>query len=71
MGNEDCEATPPDSYVEQALAAAGAAGGAYIETTGRTDLAAWTESEWLTLIEVIVSSFQEALRAAYGEDPPF
>lgn len=65
------DAMDSDPHVEQALDAASAAGGSYIEVTGRTDLATWTESEWRTLIDVIVHSFQDALRQAYTDDPPF
>jgi len=71
MPEEDTHATPSDCSVEQALQAASAAGGAYVESTGKTDLATWTESEWLTLVDMIVHHFQDALRTAYGEDPPF
>ena len=53
------------------MVAASASGGAYVELTGKTDLATWTEQEWSTLIDVIVTSFQDFLREAYADDPPF
>jgi hypothetical protein len=61
----------PNQHETNALAAAGRAGGAYVEFTGKTDLATWTEQEWATLIDVIVTSFQDFLREAYADDPPF
>ena len=61
----------PNPHETNALAAAGRAGGAYVESIGKTDLATWTEQEWATLIDVIVTSFQDFLREAYADDPPF
>ena len=54
-----------------ALAAAGAEGGSYIESLAKTDLAQFTAKEWATLVDVIVTAFQDHLRAAYDADPPF
>jgi len=45
--------------------------GAYVEEIGKTDLACWTEQEWATLIDVAVTAFQDFLRQAYADDPPF
>lgn len=61
----------PNKHEAAALVAASASGGAYVELTGKTDLATWTEQEWSTLIDVIVTSFQDFLREAYADDPPF
>ena len=61
----------PNTHELNALAAAGAEGGAYVESLGKTDLALFTAQEWSTLIEVIVTAFQDHLREAYADDPPF
>ena len=61
----------PNKHEAAALVAASTSGGAYVELTGKTDLATWTEQEWSTLIDVIVTSFQDFLREAYADDPPF
>ena len=61
----------PNTHELNALAAAGAEGGAYVESLGETDLAQFTAQEWATLIEVIVTAFQDHLREAYADDPPF
>ncbi len=61
----------PNTHELNALAAAGAEGGAYVESLGKTDLARFTAQEWDTLVEVIVTAFQDHLREAYADDPPF
>jgi hypothetical protein len=61
----------PNPHELNALAAASAEGGAYIESLAKTDLALFTAQEWATLVEVIVTAFQDHLREAYADDPPF
>lgn len=61
----------PNKHETQALAVAGVRAGAYVEAIGKTDLARWSEHEWATLIEVVVTAFQDFLRQAYADDPPF
>ena len=61
----------PNIHEKNALADASAQGGAYVESLGRTELASWTPEEWATLIDIIVTRFQDALRTAYADDPPF
>lgn len=61
----------PNIHEKTALAAAGAEGGAYVESLGRTDLATWSPEEWAALVDVIVTRFQDSLRTAYADDPPF
>jgi hypothetical protein len=51
-----------------ALTAAGISGGEYVERTGRTDLALWSTEEWSVLIDVIVTAYQDHLRAAHADD---
>jgi Family of unknown function (DUF6511) len=45
-----------------AMRAASPTAGEYVESLGKTDLAAFSEDEWLTLIEVIVTAYSDALR---------
>ena len=61
----------PNQHETNALAAAGVTGGEYVESIGKTDLASFTEREWSTLVDVIVTAFQDHLRTAYADDPPF
>lgn len=61
----------PNKHETDALLAASISGGAFVETIGKTDLSGWTEQEWAALIDVIVTSFQDFLRQAYADDPPF
>lgn len=61
----------PNPHELNALAAASAEGGAYVESLGKTDLARFTAQEWDTLVEVIVTAYLDSLHRAYGEDPPF
>jgi len=50
-----------DDEERTALQEAGQEGGAFVESLGRTELAAWTPQEWATLVEVIVTAYQDAL----------
>lgn len=61
----------PNPHELNALAAASAEGGAYIESLAKTDLTQFTTQEWATLIEVVVGAYLDSLHRAYGEDPPF
>ena len=61
----------PNKHEVNALAAASRMGGEYVESIAKTDLACWSEHEWNTLVDVLVSAFQEHLRTAYSDDPPF
>ena len=59
----------PNKHESQALSVACQRGGEYVESLGKTDLAAFTQEQWATLIEVVVTSFQDSLRTAYAADP--
>ncbi len=61
----------PNSHERKALKDAGQAGGAFVEALAKTDLAAWTAGEWSQLVDVIVNAFQDSLRTAYADEPPF
>jgi len=61
----------PNQHEKAALRQASAVGGEYIESLGRTDLTQWSAHEWATLIDVVVTAFQDHLREAYTQDLPF
>lgn len=61
----------PNIHEQNALIAASEKGGAYVESLGKTDLITWSPEEWATLVDVIVTAFQDFLRTAYADDPPF
>ena len=61
----------PNKHEVNALAAASRMGGEYIDSIAKNDLASWSEHEWVTLIDVVVTAFQDHLRNAYSDDPPF
>lgn len=51
-----------------ALDYAGDMAGEYLDSIGKTDLAALTRSEWSTLIEVTVTGYCDRLRDLAGRD---
>ncbi len=61
----------PNEHEIQALQQASQCAGAYVESLAKTDLATFSQSEWGALIDVVVTSFQDHLRTAYADDPPF
>jgi hypothetical protein len=58
----------PTAHEIVAMRAASPVAGEYIDSLGRTDLAAFSEEEWLRLIEVIVTAYTDALRELVGND---
>jgi hypothetical protein len=62
----------PDEHEAAAIADASPLAGEYLESLGKTDLAALTEAEWLTLLEVIITAYQDALarRLDAGQHAP-
>lgn len=51
----------PDEHEIAAIAAASPMAGEYLESIGKTDLAMLTEGEWLTLLEVVITAYQDEL----------
>jgi hypothetical protein len=51
----------PDEHEIAAIAAASPMAGEYLESIGKTDLAVLTKGEWLTLLEVIITAYQDEL----------
>ena len=62
----------PDEHEIAAIAAAGPMAGEYLESIGKTDLAILTEAEWLTLLEVVITAYQDELARLLdqGRRPP-
>jgi Family of unknown function (DUF6511) len=58
----------PTEHEVAAMRAASPVAGEYVESLGKTDLAALSEHEWLTLIEVIVTAYTDALCALADHD---
>jgi hypothetical protein len=61
----------PDEHEIAAIAAASPMAGEYLDSIGKTDLAVLTEAEWLTLLEVIITAYQDELvrRLDHGRHP--
>ena len=49
-----------------AIQAASEPAGEYLDSLGKTDLATLAEDEWLCLLEVVVTAFQDKLRELAG-----
>lgn len=52
----------PTPHEIEAIQAAGAYGGEYLDSLGKTDLASLSEDEWLTFIESVVTGFTDKLQ---------
>jgi hypothetical protein len=61
----------PDEHETAAIAAASPMAGEYLDSIGKTDLATLTDAEWLTLLEVIITAYQDELarRLDQGRHP--
>jgi hypothetical protein len=61
----------PDEHEQAAIAAASPMAGEYLDSIGKTDLAMLTDTEWLTLLEVIITAYQDELarRLDQGRHP--
>lgn len=59
------DATPNEAA---AMEAGGHAAGEYLESIGKSDLAALSVEEWRTLIEALVTGYCDALRELAGRD---
>jgi Family of unknown function (DUF6511) len=58
----------PTEHEVTAMRAASPIAGEYVESLGKTDLAAFSEDEWLALIEVIVTAYTSTLRDLSDHD---
>lgn len=61
----------PNKEEQESMHHASAAAGEYLESLGRTDLAQFSLDEWMTLIEVIATAFDDAMRERGRERIPF
>jgi len=61
----------PDEHEQAAIVATSPVAGEYLDSIGKTDLALLTETEWLTLLEVIITAYQDeiARRLDAGRHP--
>jgi hypothetical protein len=54
-----------------ALQAAGRLAGEYMEYLKKMDVSTFTEAEWNTLIETVVTGYVEEMQRRTQDDPPF
>ena len=52
----------PTPNERDAIAQAGAMGGQYLESLGKTDLARLSEAEWLTFLEAVITGYCDRRR---------
>lgn len=57
----------PTEHEIEAIQAASEPAGEYLESLGKTDLAALEEAEWFTLLEVIVTAYTDKLQELAAE----
>ena len=57
----------PTEHEVAAMRAASPLAGEHVDSLGKTDLAEFSEQEWMTLIEVIVTAYVEALQQLAAE----
>jgi hypothetical protein len=61
----------PTEHEIAALLEASQPAGEYIEALGRTDMAAWSNDEWMGFIECVVTGYTDALRKLASDKVPF
>jgi hypothetical protein len=61
----------PSEHEVAALEAASPLAGEYLESIGKTDLATMSEDEWMTLLDVVVTGFQDNLIRLKSSEAPF
>ena len=62
----------PTTHEIAAIEAASAPAGEYIEQwIGKTDMAQWSQDEWLGFLEVVVTAYTNELGRLAAEEPPF
>ncbi len=60
----------PTEHEIAAIQAASPMAGDYLESINKTDLAVLTENEWLTLLEVVVTAYQDKLASLLNTGRP-
>ena len=58
----------PDEHEQAALEFASQMGGEFVESLGKTDLAAFSAEDWATLVECIVTGYQDKLMEATSDN---
>jgi len=61
----------PNEDEVAAMQAAGTLAGEYLEHLKKTDVATFSEGEWNTLIETVVTGYIEEMQRRTQKDPPF
>jgi hypothetical protein len=61
----------PTEHEISALLEASQPAGEYIEALGRTDMATWSNDEWMTFLEITVTAYTDALRKLADNAVPF
>lgn len=50
----------------EAMYDAGASGGQYLDALGKTDMALFSEDEWMTLVDAVVTGYVDGIRTRTG-----
>jgi hypothetical protein len=61
-------AIDPDEHEKASIKAASPIAGEYLDSIGKTDLATLSRDEWLTLLEVIITAYQDELARRLDQD---
>ena len=61
----------PTANEQKAMEHASDKAGEYLEWLKKTDMESFTQDEWKTLVEVIVSGYIEAMQKLPGDEAPF
>ena len=64
----------PNQAEIEGMIAGGDAGGAFLESIGKTDLAALDFDQWMSFVETVIRTYEKTCLSLYtngGEDPPF
>lgn len=62
----------PTRHEITAIEAASGPAGEYIETLGRTDMATWSESEWMCFLECVITAYSDQMKQlTKSGEPPF
>jgi hypothetical protein len=60
-----------DRYEEQALEDGGNAGGGYLDSLGRTDLASLEPGEWSHFLGIVLKGYAESMRDIVSREVPY
>ena len=60
-----------DRFEEQALEDGGNAGGEYLDSLGKTDLASLEPEEWATFLSRVLTGYADSMREIVSREVPF